>query len=56
MVGPCKQQWKVLRETDGERFMALKKGCSFQGDFANRENEICPKAIFLRIEKFLYVI
>jgi len=56
MVGPCKREWKVLRETDGERFMGMKKGCCFQGDFADCENENRWNAIFLRIENFLYVI
>jgi hypothetical protein len=50
------RQWKVLRETDGERFMAIEKGCCFQGDFADRENENRWNTIFLRIENFLYVI
>ena len=48
--------WKVLRETDGERFMALKKVCCFQGDFAHCENENRWNAIFLTIENFLYAI
>jgi len=56
MVGPCIREWKVLRETDGERFMGMKKGCCFQGDFADCENENRWNAIFLRIENFLYVI
>ena len=34
MVGPCEREWKVLRETDGERFIAPKKVCCFQGHFA----------------------
>ena len=50
------RQWKVLRETDGERFVAIEKGCCFQGDFADRENENRWNTIFLRIENFLYVI
>jgi hypothetical protein len=56
MVGPCRRQWKVLRETDGERFMGMKKGRCFQGDFADCENENRRNAIFLRIENSLYVI
>jgi hypothetical protein len=39
MVGPRERVWKVLRETDGERFVALKKGCCFEGEFANCETE-----------------
>jgi len=48
--------WKVLRETDGERFVALKKGCSFSGEFANRETERRLKKICLTIKNILYVI
>ena len=48
--------WKVLRETDGERFMGMKKDCCFQGDFADCENENRWNAIFPGIENFLYVI
>jgi hypothetical protein len=39
MVGPPEHEWKVLRETDGVRFVALKKGRCFQGEFAACENE-----------------
>ena len=39
MVGPRERVWKVLRDTDGERFVALQKGCCFSGEFANCENE-----------------
>jgi hypothetical protein len=56
MVGPCERQWKVLRETDGERFMALKKVRCFQGHFAGCGNENRRNAIFLTIENFLYAI
>jgi hypothetical protein len=37
MVGPCDREWKILRETDGERFVALNKAASFQGEFANEK-------------------
>ena len=30
MVGPRERVWKVLRETDGERFVAPKKAAVFQ--------------------------
>jgi hypothetical protein len=33
MVGPPQGEWKVLRDTDGERFVVNKKGCAFQGEF-----------------------
>jgi len=56
MVGPCIREWKVLRETDGERFMGMMKGRCFQGDFADCENENRSNTIFPRIENFLYVI
>ena len=29
MVGPREREWKVLRETNGERFVGLKKGHCF---------------------------
>ena len=48
--------WKVLRETDGERFVALKKGRSFSGEFANYKNEICRNNIYPAIKNSLYVI
>jgi hypothetical protein len=35
MVGPSTREWKVLSETDGERFVLLKKGENFRRDFAN---------------------
>jgi hypothetical protein len=56
MVGPCEREWKVLRETDGERFIAPKKVCHFQGHFAVCENEKRCNAIFLTIENSLYAI
>jgi len=56
MVGPCEREWKVLRETDGERFIAPKKVCCFQGHFADCENEKRWNAIFLTIENPLYAI
>jgi hypothetical protein len=40
MVGPARREWKILRETDGEQFVPLKKAGSFQGEFANEKNEI----------------
>jgi len=46
MVGPSTREWKVLRETDGERFVVLKKGDNFQGEFANAKNEIAAKRSF----------
>jgi hypothetical protein len=45
MVGPCVREWNVLRETDGERFVALKKGCGFSGEFANHKKEFRLKKI-----------
>jgi len=56
MVGPCEREWKVLRETDGERFIASQESLYFQGHFANCENENHWNAIFLTIENFLYAI
>jgi hypothetical protein len=43
MVGPPGREWKVLRETDGERFVGFKKGENFRRDFANANYEIDAK-------------
>ena len=56
MVGPRERVWKVLRETDGERFVLLKKGRTFQGEFANCEKENLLKEMYLTIKNSLYVI
>ena len=56
MVGPRKRVWKVLRDTDGERFVPLKKGCCFSGEFAERENEIRANKIYAAIKNFLDAI
>jgi hypothetical protein len=53
MVGPSTREWKVLRETDGERFVVLKKGDNFQGEFANTKTEVEVKLMF---EECSYVI
>lgn len=56
MVGPCKRVWTVLRETDGERFVTLKKGCCFSGEFAKKKIKNCRLKIFLQIKNVLYAI
>jgi hypothetical protein len=56
MVGPGISYWKILRETDGERFVLLKKGRGFQGEFANCEKENHRKKRHLTIKSFLYAI
>jgi hypothetical protein len=56
MVGPGIGDRKILRETDGERFVPLKKGRSFQGEFANCEKEKSIERNHLMIKSFLYVI
>jgi hypothetical protein len=38
--------WKVLRDTEGERFVATNKGRSFQGNFETREKEISAQRFF----------
>jgi hypothetical protein len=45
MVGPSTRVWKVLRETDGERFVTRKKDCSFSGEFVSGKKEIRLKTI-----------
>ena len=56
MVGPPVCVWKVLRETDGERFVAVKKGAFFQENLHANKNEICRNDIYPAIKNFLYVI
>ena len=56
LVGPWTILWKVLRDTDGERFVATNKGCIFQGDFETREKGNQREEIYLTIETLLYVI
>jgi hypothetical protein len=40
MVGPRQRVWKVLRETDGERFVAPKKVALFLENSCGHKNEI----------------
>jgi hypothetical protein len=35
MVGPPPIVWKVLRDTDGERFVVMNKGYGFSGEFVS---------------------
>ena len=56
MVGPCPSEWKVLRETDGERFVPLTKGFGFQGHFAECGDENRCNEIYSTIKNSLYVI
>jgi two-component sensor histidine kinase len=56
MVGPDSSDRKILRETDGERFVLLTKGRNFQGEFANCEKEHLLKEMNLTIKNSLYVI
>lgn len=56
MVGPDTCDRKILRETDGERFVLLTKGRTFQGEFANCEKENLLKEMYLTIKNSLYVI
>lgn len=37
MVGPSTYEWKVLRETDGERFCGSQKDDYFLGEFAKEK-------------------
>ena len=43
IVGPSDSEWKVLRETEGERFVALEKGVVFKGEFATEKKQIDAK-------------
>jgi hypothetical protein len=35
IVGPPPIVWKVLRDTDGERFVVMNKGYGFSGEFVS---------------------
>jgi hypothetical protein len=48
--------WKVLRDTDGERFVVIKKDAVFKEIFETRKKENQHEAIFLAIKILLYVI
>jgi len=52
MVGPCHHEWKVLGETEGERFVVLKKGPTFQGQFADCEKENRAEELVWRLRIF----
>ena len=56
MVGPEQGVWKVLRETDGERFVTLKKVALFLKNSWGRKNENRVDEIYLAFKNFLYVI
>jgi hypothetical protein len=48
--------WKVLRDTEGERFVTADKGAIFLEIFERVEKQINALAIVWRIEILLYVI
>ena len=48
--------WTVLRDTDGERFVVLKKDAIFKEIFYDAKKENLRKRDFLKIENSLYVI
>jgi hypothetical protein len=56
MVGPPLCEWTVLRDTDGERFVLLNKGCIFSGEFESCKKENPRKKISSTIKTLLDVI
>jgi len=39
VVGPPANEWTLLRDTDGERFVARRQGYDFSGEFSFQEKE-----------------
>jgi len=39
MVGPASSEWKVLRATDGERFVKIWKGAIFLSDLLSSKTK-----------------
>ena len=56
MVGPGRYEWKILRETEGERFVLRYKADGFQREFANRKKLNRCAAIPWTFENVLYAI
>jgi hypothetical protein len=56
MVGPQQRVWKVLRETDGERFVLQKKVALFQENSCGDKIENRVDEIYFAFKNFLYVI
>jgi len=50
IVGPATSEWNLLRETDGERFVAVKEEYGFSGEFVSGGTAISPKLWIPEIE------
>lgn len=51
MVGPTSNKRKVLRQTDGERFVTKKKHWSFLRKLLTRKSRKCDRSIVLSCEE-----
>jgi hypothetical protein len=51
-----KREWKVLRDTDGERFVLQNKVSTFSGEFVSAKKENQRARIYFKIETLLYAI
>ena len=56
MVGPTRVLWKVLRDTDGERFVVGMKATIFTGEFAGSKKEIQWAGFHSTIKILLHAI
>jgi hypothetical protein len=56
MVGPASSEWKVLRATDGERFVIIWKRHIFSRDLlSSKTNQVCER-LKLMFKILLYAI
>ena len=56
MVGPPRCVWKVLRETEGERFMAENKVRDFSGRIAVTKKYSLRCSLYFQFKNVLYAI
>jgi hypothetical protein len=56
MVGPSLSVWKVLRETEGERFVAKNKVRDSLRDLPLHKNKFRAQQFILNFENVLYAI
>ncbi len=53
---PRARVWKILRDTDGERFVVHNKVSAFSGEFVDRKTQNSARAIASATENFLDAI
>ena len=56
MVGPRTSVWKVLRETEGERFLASIKVSFFQANLRVAKMQFNARSVFQSIKILLHAI